>query len=275
MYEWGVVMKLKSYISGILTAVLVMSTISVFADTGIYKNIRAYVGGTNLVIDGVKVIPKDVNGNIVEPIVIDGTTYVPIRFISNVYGKKVAKLEDTIYIGSKQKVEAIYLTDQTPYMQSAYWTTLGNQGGWKSTKNPLDINYSTVTYDKYGVFTNKGIEYNSFSAIISDGLKDNYASYLVNKNYNKVTGYFAIDDLSTDKGDRSGVAEIYLDGKLAKRIQLFKGQAAEYFEVDISNIDILNIKVKGDATTKVISDDETIITSQTVCEAFDLKLYPK
>lgn len=268
-------MKLKSFITGFLTAVLLMGTISVFAATGAYKNLQAYIGGTDLVVDGVKVIPKDVNGKVVDPIIIDGTTYVPIRFISNLYGKKVEKIGDTIFIGDKKKIEAIYLTELTPYVKSAYWSTFGNQSGWKITKNPIDDRYSTISYDKYGVLTNNGREYNTFSAILSDGLSDNYGSYLVNKKYRKLTGYFAVDDLSTDNGERKAVMEIYLDGQLAKRIQLSKGQAAEHFEVDLSNVDILNIKVKGDATSKRVSDTELIITSQTVCEAFDLKLYPK
>lgn len=268
-------MRFKSYIAGVLTALLVMGTVAVFADTGIYKNIQAYIGGTNLVVDGVKVIPKDVNGKIVEPIIIDGTTYVPIRFISNLYGKKVDKIDDTIFIGDKKKLEAIYLTDLTPTDKSPYWTTFGNHGGWKSTKNPIDDNYSTISYDKTGVFLVKEKEYISFSSIISDGLKENYGTYAVNKKYSKVTGYFAVDDLSTDKGERKASLEIYVDGKLAKRIQLSRGQGAEFFEIDISNANKLQLKVKGDATTKIISDTEKIITSQTVCEAFDLKLYPK
>ena len=33
--------------------------------------------------------PKDVNGNVVEPFIIDGTTYLPVRAICNALGLKV------------------------------------------------------------------------------------------------------------------------------------------------------------------------------------------
>lgn len=45
--------------------------------------------GINILINGNTLIPKDVNGNIVEPFLIDGTTYLPIRAVSEALGKTV------------------------------------------------------------------------------------------------------------------------------------------------------------------------------------------
>ena len=52
-----------------------------------YEDVKIYINNTYLE-------PKDVNGKVVEPFIIDGTTYLPVRAISEAYGKKV-DWEDT------------------------------------------------------------------------------------------------------------------------------------------------------------------------------------
>ncbi len=44
----------------------------------------------NIFIDGGKFIAKDVNGNVVNPLLIDGTTYLPVRAIGEAFDKEVA-----------------------------------------------------------------------------------------------------------------------------------------------------------------------------------------
>lgn len=46
--------------------------------------------GISILINGNKIIPKDVNGKIVEPFLQDGTTYLPIRAVSEALGKNVS-----------------------------------------------------------------------------------------------------------------------------------------------------------------------------------------
>lgn len=47
-----------------------------------YKNIK-------ITLNGITIETKDANGNIVEPFIIDGTTYLPVRAICNVLGLEV------------------------------------------------------------------------------------------------------------------------------------------------------------------------------------------
>lgn len=47
-----------------------------------YKNIK-------ITLNGITIEPKDANGNIVEPFIIDGTTYLPVRAICNALGLEV------------------------------------------------------------------------------------------------------------------------------------------------------------------------------------------
>ncbi len=49
----------------------------------------------SILINGRPLIPKDVNGSIVEPILKDGTTYVPLRAVSEAVGKSVSWDGDT------------------------------------------------------------------------------------------------------------------------------------------------------------------------------------
>ncbi len=57
----------------------------------------------SIVIDGQKLEAKDVNGNVVYPIAIDGTTYLPVRAIGSAFGRKVEwdSASNTVYIGEK------------------------------------------------------------------------------------------------------------------------------------------------------------------------------
>ena len=88
---------------GVLTSFLVsMMVVPGFA-AGIRKTITAYVGDIDIYVDNVLKIPTDANGNRVEPMIYDGTTYLPVRAISNMLGEEVTWDGDTrsIYIGEK------------------------------------------------------------------------------------------------------------------------------------------------------------------------------
>ena len=85
----------RIFISGMLTMALILAlAITVFAApidkviTVVYNNIKIYV-------DGNRIDPKDANGNIVEPFIYNGTTYLPVRAIGEALGKDVSWDGDT------------------------------------------------------------------------------------------------------------------------------------------------------------------------------------
>ena len=53
------------------------------------KQIGAAIFGVKVFIDGGELIPRDVNGKIAEPFIIDGTAYLPARAIAEAFGKYV------------------------------------------------------------------------------------------------------------------------------------------------------------------------------------------
>jgi len=91
--------KIKGFIAGICASVLLCSS-AVFAES-IEKTVTAVYNNIKIMIDGEEVTPKDVNGNVVEPFIIDGTTYLPVRAVASLLGKDVNwdGNTNTVYIG--------------------------------------------------------------------------------------------------------------------------------------------------------------------------------
>ena len=78
----------------------------------VYMNIK-------LVIDGEEITPRDVNGNIVEPFIYNGTTYLPVRAIGEAFDKDVSWDGEnaTVYVGDIVKpAKEVYLYDK-PYLE--------------------------------------------------------------------------------------------------------------------------------------------------------------
>ncbi len=68
------------------------------------KELIANYVGVQLVVHGTTVTPKDANGNIVEPFIVDGTTYLPVRAVAEALGEEVSwdGATKTVYIGEAQ-----------------------------------------------------------------------------------------------------------------------------------------------------------------------------
>ncbi|MBQ3038529.1 MAG: hypothetical protein IJD30_05065, partial [Clostridia bacterium] len=75
-----------------------------------YNNIKIF-------IDGGEIVPKDANGNIVEPFIMNGTTYLPVRAISNAFDKDVEwdGATQSVYIGKKDRTKPDNYLDKIQY----------------------------------------------------------------------------------------------------------------------------------------------------------------
>ena len=85
--------------AGLLAAVLLLSGVASAAS--MTKTIDATYRNIKLVVDGKEVVPKDVDDNIVEPFIYNGTTYLPVRAVSQALNRQVAwdSNTNTVYIG--------------------------------------------------------------------------------------------------------------------------------------------------------------------------------
>ena len=86
---------LRNYLCGFFTALLLfVLVVPSFAESA-SRQITAIYGGIEIYINGAKLVPKDANGNYVQPFVVDGTTYLPIRAVAEAVGYDVNYDDET------------------------------------------------------------------------------------------------------------------------------------------------------------------------------------
>lgn len=109
--------RLQGLFAGVLIGIMLASG-SVFAKN-IQEVINAVYMNVKLVVDGEEITPKDVNGNVVEPFIYNGTTYLPVRAIGEAFNKDVHWDGDTatVYVGDIVKpAKEVFLYDK-PYLE--------------------------------------------------------------------------------------------------------------------------------------------------------------
>ena len=83
----------------ILTVVLILAIVCTLAGPAVASNLTRNATLTyrniHITLDGTEVLPTDANGSYVEPFIIDGTTYLPVRGIASALGLNVAWDADT------------------------------------------------------------------------------------------------------------------------------------------------------------------------------------
>ena len=87
---------MKKTVSVALAAVLLILglALSVSASSG-SKTAELFFCNIKIMMNGQEITPKDANGNTVEPFIIDGTTYLPVRAVSGALGLNVEWDGDT------------------------------------------------------------------------------------------------------------------------------------------------------------------------------------
>ena len=168
--------KVKGFVVGFLTCALIgTSFINVYAES-ITKQLNAVYAGIKLVVNGQSVLPKDSNGNEVEPFIVDGTTYLPVRAISQALGQTVTwdGKTSTIYIGENEEIgqPTVWLKDMNTLAGNSidYNNDIIDNLG-KSYSNYVKMSGSSLTYaldSQYSKFTG--------TLILSENGKNAYTS---------------------------------------------------------------------------------------------------
>ncbi len=110
-------MKRKMFIVAFM--IVALST-AVYAGTLLKAENVTIHKGIRLIIDGEELVPKDVNGENVPIFVLNGTTYLPVRAVSNVFEKRVQWDGETktVYLGEKPGEEP-FMRLETYYKSGA------------------------------------------------------------------------------------------------------------------------------------------------------------
>ena len=80
-------LKLMALIAASIITVTVL-TLTAFASTR-QVDLTATYQDVKITLDGNELVPRDATGNIVEPFIVDGTTYLPLRAIAGALGLEV------------------------------------------------------------------------------------------------------------------------------------------------------------------------------------------
>ena len=102
----------------------------------LYNNIK-------VTLDGKEIIPKDANGNVVEPFIIDGTTYLPVRGVAEALN---------LGVGWDDKTSTVILTSQTPVLivDASLFDENNDIKLAIRYKNNLNVDITKVSISVYG-----------------------------------------------------------------------------------------------------------------------------
>lgn len=219
----------------VLLALVLTLSVTVFAKQAT-ETISVMYDNIKILIDGVEYTAKDANGNVIEPFIYNGTTYLPVRGIANAFDKNVdwEPQTSTVILGSKNY-------DWLDQMGYAKYETSGNE--------------NTLTAWETGATATDGIKYDrgiKFRLGYKDGTKENndgtYSSYqnveyLLNNNYHSFKGKLVCVGYDyNDDNAQSAIIKIYGDGNLLYTSPpMSNGTKAVDFDIDISNYKVLKI----------------------------------
>ncbi len=150
----------KKRMAVIITTVLVLSlslTSVAFAE-GTYKNLRAWFGDIKIFSNNqqIQIDPK--------PFMVDNTTYVPLRALSNIFNKNIN------WDGTNLRID---ITDK-PDQNTAYMTYLSQQLAERQTKIK-ELEAKVAQLEAELAITNKGSKYTLRQ--LEDYLNDEYGTY--------------------------------------------------------------------------------------------------
>lgn len=201
--------KSKGFLLGLAMG-LFISTITFTANAeSITKQLTAYYNNIKLVVNGNEVTPKDGNGKVVEPFIVDGTTYLPVRAVAEALGQAVSwdGKANTVYIGENKTTgqPTVWLKDMD--------TLIGSFRTSGTVKDNLGNSYDNFLYD-----TSSNGDYD--------------VTYALNGQYSKFTGGLILREeyKSTPYTHR---LVVYLDDKVAYTSEDIKaGSFPTEFSID-------------------------------------------
>ena len=148
-----------------LFAIPLALTISAFTGS---KTVELFYRDIKVKIDGEELILKDANGEIIEPFIIDGTTYLPVRAIAEAVGYNVGwdnenntavldkrqselKAELSNYRPARNDTILLSVTGKDyeglPYIARCYYRTTQTEYIGVVGRDPCEIRISSATID--------------------------------------------------------------------------------------------------------------------------------
>ena len=213
----------KSFILGVLVTVLILGmTIPGLAEATT-KTAELYYNSIKVRLNGKILELKDAQGNDVEPFIMNGTNYLPVRALAEALGLPVSwdAATQTVILGQDQE-----------HKQPAAW--LGDLNTFTG-KHVYEINHYGVYESNSRHVANNG---STYERILYP--ESNEVSYLLNGQYSKFTGtiYLRESHKNAINGCEFGMTIylIYLDDQLVYTSDSIKsGSLPCDFSIDVTN----------------------------------------
>lgn len=209
----------KSAVVGCIVGATVASGVTVLGYNGT-KNISATFKNIKIFVDGSELTPRDSAGNVLEPFIYNGSTYLPVRAVGEAVGKDVSYDANTnsVYLGS---------------VGSSSSSTSSYTRGTKL--EPYKTDNARIEDLKMG-----GINYSN--ALFLDSGYGATAYYNLSGGYTSLSGVYGFKD----DGCVDGTAEIafYGDGRLIQKLTADYNQLPKNFVINITGVSQLVVEAK-------------------------------
>lgn len=228
---------LKGFAAGTLATVLTLGTI-LPSSAATMKEIKVAMGGIKIYVDGNLKKPTDVNGNVVEPMIYDGTTYLPVRALTGMLtDKEVAwdQESQTVYIGQRPDVGV----KSVPIDELEAYDTYNNSG--------------VVYTGKDAQFTVLGDTYFPFNRI--ELVHAGHQTYKLDSNYDSIHGKFIIPYDNVGSKAVSALRFYSVGQHETTLIKEYYAQAGDpVIDVDVNLQGCNSLKIEGRGDTLAFYD---------------------
>lgn len=213
------------------------------------QKIDVYYRNISLYVNGAQIVPKDAKGNVVEPFIYNGTTYLPVRAVGEALGMDVQWDGKTAsaYLGKKDQ------NQPDTYLSKLQW----NDYQEAHERHSIAVINGTVTDYNGNDYTN-GLLFLMSHVFSGSQWKDKYdnadllVSYPLNSSYRTLTGkvvipksYKLTTGTGTCKGRQSDVY-IYGDDELLCKVIGVTTSMPFTFTADVRGVNQLEIRVRVD-----------------------------
>lgn len=227
---------IKGFVLGFMCCAILSATVVYAQDA---SQIEVYYNDLKFMFDGVQKKPV-VNQGFIH----NGTTYVPLRFISEAFGKEVSWDGDnnTIWIGKKQG-ESVLLSGMD----------------YARVDGAAQNDY--LTFDKWNAKDDNKHVYGSELKIAGNAYSHGLGIYLgqhsngwgsvdynLKGNYTEIYGFVGIDDFSKNS-NAEGILRIYGDGKEIYSSPALKG-GDEPLRINLNIANVLKLRIKFESNQK-------------------------